>query len=256
MVPTDDATTGAYVQDVAWFRASGTVGVTAGVDNDTGMITLSYISAPASMSASNVGFVWTFAGQGCAQVPQVNHLHFVMTGITPNIDTTFDCNSTVSIQNLAAGSYPFTLTAVDAAGATKYFTSGGTATVDGANSISIHADLQAMVAAGGTGNAEIDFTFGPSAQNCQQVGVDTLRYSLTDATGAVVANTDLMQGCLNSSSQPSVGIAFSSLQPAVYYLYIQGFAQGKITYQLSGYQFTVVASPTTSTYQTVISKSP
>jgi hypothetical protein len=252
-VPTYDATTGAYLGDVPWFVATGTINVMANADNDTGPITLGYINPPASMAQSNIGLFWTFGGQTCAQTPLVDHVNMTIGGTT----NSFPCPSAAGAvsQNYSAGSYNFQLVALDAAGTTTLYQSSGTATVDGVNSVTINSDMQSMVTATGTGNAEIDFTFGTSGQNCQQVNVDTLHYVLTDPTGMVIAGTDLTQSCMTSSGV-SVGIGFSSLQPAVYYLYVDGYNQTKITYQLSGYAFTVVASLATSTYNTTIAALP
>ncbi len=248
-VPTYDSSTGAYKGDVAWYAASGTAQVVDSMDTATGTITLTYITPPPSSSASNIGFIWTFSGQDCTQTPMVDHLLLDIGGESNR----YPCSTGGVFANQSAGAYPFSLVAYDVSGNTLY-QSGGTATVDGVNSININTDLQPMVLdGGGTGNAEVDFTFGTSAQNCSQVGVDTLHYALTDPTGTVVPGTDLMQPC-GSASSPSVGIAYSSLQPAVYYLYIQGYTGANVSYQLSGYQFTAVASPTTSTYQTVLLK--
>jgi hypothetical protein len=240
---------------VALYQASGSVQVVGGANNDTGVIQLSYINPPAQNPAnSNIVFLWNFLGQTCASTPQVATVRVQVTdnsSTAASVDTMVACNTSgtdgIQVQNFAAGTYPFTLTGLDSTGTATYQASGS-ATVDGLTSVNVYVTL---VSVGppptGPGNAQIAFTFGSSGQNCQQVGVDSLHFSLSDSTGAPVAGSDVIVGCMTSGGITEQ-VAFNSLTaPAVYYLYAQGLAAGSVAYT-GNFQFSV--SPMmTSSYQ-------
>jgi hypothetical protein len=237
-----------YTGDVATFQLAAAVTVQGGMVNSTGVLDLPYISQPPNNANSNIIFLWTFEGKSCAtSSPQVTTVNLFMNGQSVNVNQQCDVAG-LMVKSFAAGTYPFTLTAT--AGSVQY-TSSGNATVDGVQTITINSDLQQQVSSSpGAGDAVIAFTFGTSGQNCQQVGLDTVHFALTDATGAVVSGSSLTQACTGATT-----VTFSGLSgPNVYYLYIQGLAQGTTTYQVSGYQFTVVPSPTASSYSVVVPK--
>jgi hypothetical protein len=247
MTPTYDANLN-YTGDVATYQLNATVTVQGGVLNATGVLNLPYITQPPNTANSNIIFLWTFGGKDCSMAsPQVTNVNLFMNGQGVNVNQQCDVAG-LMVNSFSAGSYPFTLTAT--AGSVTY-TSSGNVTVDGVQTVTVNSDLQQSVSSSpGASDAVMAFTFGTSGQNCQQVGIDTVHFALTDATGAVVSGSSLTQACTGATT-----VTFSGLSgPNVYYLYIQGLSQGKTTYQVSGYQFTAVPSPTASSYTVVVPK--
>jgi hypothetical protein len=256
--PTYDAN-GNFTGNVATYQASGTVSVLGGANNDTGVIQLGYINPPQNPANSNMVFLWNFAGQSCAATPQVAQVRVQVTDtVTPanSVDTKVGCNTAgtdgIQVQMFVAGTYPFTLTGLDSSG-TAIYQASGSVTVDGVTSVNIHVSLAPTGApTSGPGNAQFAFTFGTSGENCQQAGIDSLHFSLSDSTGAAVSGSDLIVGCMTSSGLTQQ-VQFNALAaPNAYFLSAQGLSGGNATYS-GNFQFSV--TPTvTSSYQIVIPK--
>jgi hypothetical protein len=257
--PTYDAS-GNFTGNVAFYQASGTIQVIGNANNDTGQIQLGYINQPAQNPAnSNIVFLWNFAGQTCASSPQVASVRVQVTDPAnppASVDQMVACNTNgtdgIQVQNFAAGTYPFTLTGLDSTGAAN-FQATGSVTVDGLNSVNVYVTLAPVGSPpSGPGNAQIAFTFGSSGQNCQQVNVDSMHFSLSDSTGTAVPGSDVIVGCMTSGGITQQ-VAFNSLTaPATYFLYAQGLSGGSVAYTGS-FQFSV-APMMTSNYQVAIPK--
>ncbi len=123
----------------------------------------------------DVGFTWTFAGLGCAAVPQVASVRIRIPGEVLHNDGVFPCStngySGILLLDFAPGPYVFTIDGMDYTGRVLY-SAGGSFSVDGSTSVS--TDLSPV--GGQNSYAYLMWTFPPnsSSQNptCEQAAAD------------------------------------------------------------------------------------
>ncbi len=223
----------------ALYTVTSQVTVVAGAPTDVN----ANLAPTAAISQSNITLLWSFAGQGCTASGVANVSITIAT--TPGSNQTqtnsvpcdFQGTDGATIQNFAAGSYPFTVQGLDAAGNATYQGSG-TAYVDGQTSVTISMDLAPVQTAATTGALTIDWTFGQAT--CAAAGVDHVHVALFDNSGAVVPGTDQTVLC---SDFPN-GVGYDQLAPGTYWVDLQGIVSGAVAYQTVNYEVVVFAGST------------
>ncbi|MHB1845634.1 MAG: hypothetical protein ACYCWW_12470 [Deltaproteobacteria bacterium] len=216
------------------YAATGSVTAVGGADTTVQVD----LTPTVPLAASNITLLWSFAGASCAQAGIANVTYTIDNHTTTVPGTFVGANGAgtdgATIQNFAAGSYPFSIRGQDGTGATAY-QGAGKAYVNGQSSVTIAIDLAPVQTQATTGSLTVAWTFG--GQPCSAAAVDHIHVALFDSGGNPIASTDQTVLC---SAFPN-GLAYDNLPPGTYWLDIQGIQGNAVTFQTVNYQVVVFA---------------
>lgn len=192
--------------------------------------------------SGNVTFTWTFAGSGCADVPDVKSVQVEIPGETLQNSGIYPCTANnypgIVLHDFAPGTYTFKLTALSYSSA-ALFSGSGTFTVNG--DVSVTVDLTPV--GGGTSYAYLMWTFpantSSSNPTCQQAGVTSVDLSIDGASPTRVT-------C--ASGQTSPGVQTPYLAPGSHTVTASAVdSSGYRYYRYSGTLTTFAGSPVSNT---------
>lgn len=135
----------------------------------------------------NITLLWSFGGSKCFQVQGVTRVHIVMPGQTLAQSGIYPCtaNNTdgVTLLNFAPGTYPYTITGENDAGAQFYTGSGSVTVVDG----DVQQAIDLTAATGAPAYAYITWSFPTVGSNpnptCAQAGITNVVVSIDNGQG-------------------------------------------------------------------------
>jgi hypothetical protein len=130
----------------------------------------------ASPATGDMTFLWSFDGQTCAQAAQVRLLRISIVGPygsepLDDLEDGYPCRGEgvdgIALRAFRAGSYTFTLDALDASGQALYTATGSAFVQSGVNvrvPVTLHSVSQ-------RGLVKISWTFGPDQRPCARAGI-------------------------------------------------------------------------------------
>jgi hypothetical protein len=241
------AGTGRVIYDI-----TGNTTVTAGLTT-VGVVFLLQVNP----SGSNLNFQWTFnGGTGPCTSGALDGGVLVSVQSDAGFSQSFPCSTaSAAAGTYQAGPYAFAITASWGDGGVAYQATGS-ATVNGVTDTTVLADLAPPGGSGFPGNLIANMTFG--GQTCVAAGVDTLYFTLRDATGNVAGNgnNDSSSPCVDSSGTLGGTHYFSQLATGTYWLEVTGLVTTGATPVAKNYYTGQVAVTTDFTAQVSADASP
>ncbi len=173
-------------------------------------------------TGSNLSFQWTFNGSSNACTSGALDAGVQVTVASDaGFSGQFPCGTNGLAGSYAAGTYPYTISALLGDGGVAYQATGN-ATVNGITDTTILADLPPAMIAGSQGALIATLTFG--GQTCVSAGTDTLYFTLRDSSGNIAGsgNNDSMSPCVDNNGTLGGTHYFSLITPGTYWLEVTG----------------------------------